>query len=65
MQFDSECWGGQAVLAQSWFLRWPGKQFMLDCVFSETRFMKGPAAVSDSSLNFSIALRGDESNGIK
>lgn len=65
VQVDWECWGGQAALAPSCFLRWPGKQFVLDDVFAETHFVKGPAAALDSSLNFSVTLRGDESNDIK
>lgn len=56
VQIDSGCWGGQAASAQSWFLRWLGKQFILDCVFSETHFPKDLAAATDSGLNFFIAL---------
>lgn len=48
---DGERWGGPAALAQSWCRRWPGKQFILD---RETHFMKGPAAATDSGLDFSI-----------
>lgn len=58
-------WGGRAALAQPQLRRWPGKQLVLQCVFSDTHFMEGPSAATDSSLSFSIALRGDESNDIE